>query len=38
MWADMHCIALVGTDVVAGIGGKHTLRHIKWLVITQHGA
>ena len=37
MRANVHCIALVGTDVVAGIGGKHTLRHAKGLVITQHG-
>ena len=37
MRANVYCIALVGTDVVAGIGSKHTLRHAKGLVITQHG-
>ena len=38
MRANVHCIALVGTDVVARISRQHSLCHIQRLVITQHSA
>ena len=38
MWVGMHSIALIRANVIAGIGGQHTLRNIQRLVITQHGA
>ena len=33
----MHRIALIRTHIETGVRRQHTLRHVQWLVITQHG-
>ena len=33
----MNSIALIRTHIEAGVGSQHTLRHLKRLVIPQHG-
>jgi len=37
MWADMNRIALIRTHVETWIRSQHTLGHIQWLVVSQHG-